>query len=64
MKPVIARNTLNKKDYAQMQGILLHMSEDGEGLELLKRLNLDGFALANEKQYRSVSLMMRHAGEP
>jgi len=62
--PLVASNTLNKKDYAQMQRILLHMSVDTEGIRVLKRLNLDGFSLVNDKQYRSVSLIMRHAGQP
>jgi len=62
--PLVSRNTLNKKDYYKMQGILLHMPDDTEGIKVLKRLNLDGFTPVNDKQYRSVSQIMRQAGQP
>ena len=62
--PLVARNTLDKKDYAQMQRTLLHMPDDTEGIRLLKRLNLDGFTLVNDRQYRNVGLIMPHAGLP
>ena len=61
--PIIARSTLSKSDFSQMQRALLTMSDDADGIVLLKRLNIDGFALADKKLYRSVFLMMRRVGE-
>ena len=61
--PLVARSSLNKKDYIRMQQVLLSMSTDSEGIELLKQLNLDGFALANKKHYHSVYLIMKDSGE-
>lgn len=61
--PIIARNTLNRRDYATMQRALLAMSDDPEGNKLLRRLNLSGFALTNDKLYHSVYLMMRRVGD-
>jgi len=61
--PIVAQRSVSAKDFANMQKALLGMSEDAEGIKLLKQLNLDGFALADEKNYRGVSLMLRRAGE-
>jgi len=57
--PIIARRTLKQRDFTRMQGVLLGMSADPAGISLLKRLNLDGFTTADEKRYRSVSVMMQ-----
>lgn len=61
--PIIARTSLNRHDTLAMQRVLLSMSDDTEGIKLLKRLNIDGFALADKKLYRSVYLMMQRGGE-
>lgn len=61
--PIIARNTLNKLGFTKMQRVLLDMSDDGDGIKLLARLNIDGFTLSDKKLYRSVQLMMQRVGD-
>ncbi len=61
--PIIARRSLNKRDFSSMQRALLAMSGDATGRELLKRLNLDGFVVADPTLYRSVSVMMQRSGD-
>lgn len=61
--PIIARRSLDKRDFARMQRALLAMSGDATGNKLLKLLNLDGFVVADAKLYRSVSVMMQRSGD-
>jgi phosphonate transport system substrate-binding protein len=61
--PVVARHTLNKNDFAQMQNALLNMSKNKEGIALLRRINLDGFTSADSRLYHGVYQMMKRAGE-
>lgn len=42
--PLVARASLSRDEFSQMQEALVAMRGDGEGRSLLKRLNLDGFA--------------------
>lgn len=63
LPPLVARNTLNKHDFLLMQNTLLNMSTDAQGSKLLARLNLTGFAKADDKLYRSVYLMMKREGK-
>jgi len=42
--PLVARANLGEKDFRAMQDVLLGMSQDAQGRQLLARLNLDGFA--------------------
>jgi len=42
--PLVARANLGEKDFRAMQNVLLGMSQDAQGRQLLARLNLDGFA--------------------
>lgn len=61
--PIVARRTLSQRDFGHMQQALLDMADDSAGRELLKRLNLNGFTLADDRLYRGVSLMMQRMGE-
>jgi len=42
--PLVARASIGEGDFRAMQEVLLGMSKDAQGRELLARLNLDGFA--------------------
>lgn len=42
--PLVARASMRQKDFRTMQDVLLGMSRDAQGSQLLARLNLDGFA--------------------
>ncbi|MDD2720493.1 MAG: PhnD/SsuA/transferrin family substrate-binding protein [Gallionella sp.] len=63
MPPLVARSTLNKQDFALMQKVLLNMSTDSEGIRLLERLKLNGFAKTSDRLYRNVFLMMKREGK-
>lgn len=61
--PIIARSTLNNRDFSRMQRALIGMSDDSEGSKLLKKLNLDGFVQSDRKLYRNVYQMMQRVGD-
>ena len=61
--PFIADRSVSNDDYRAMQRALLGMALDPEGAALLKRLNLDGFALGNDQLYDRVAAMVRALGE-
>ncbi len=42
--PLVARASMSERDFHAMQDVLLGMSQDVQGRQLLARLNLDGFA--------------------
>ena len=42
--PLVARASLGEKEFRAMQDVLLGMSQNAQGRQLLARLNLDGFA--------------------
>lgn len=42
--PLVARASMGDKDFHAMQDVLVGMSQDVQGRQLLARLNLDGFA--------------------
>jgi hypothetical protein len=45
-----------------MQGVLLRMSADVEGQELLTRMNLDGFMPGAQRLYRDIERMSKAVG--
>ncbi len=49
--PIVANHFVSKEDFADMQHTLLGMAHDPRGLELLKRIGLDGFIAGDEKVY-------------
>ncbi|MBU1690345.1 MAG: phosphate/phosphite/phosphonate ABC transporter substrate-binding protein [Gammaproteobacteria bacterium] len=57
--PVVARRSVSRADSAAMQQALLGMANDPEGAQLLKRLNLSGFAPGDAKLYDGIRKMMR-----
>ncbi|MFA6201773.1 MAG: PhnD/SsuA/transferrin family substrate-binding protein [Gallionella sp.] len=61
--PFIARNSLGRSDFNDMQRVLISMNQDPDGIKLLQRLNLDGFIVADRKLYQGVYKMMRRIGD-
>jgi len=62
--PMVAQRNVSAADFALMQGVLMDMQNNAQGLALLKRLNLDGFIKGSPKLYDGVAEMMRQFGEP
>jgi phosphonate transport system substrate-binding protein len=60
--PLVAGPHVRVADFAQMQGVLLRMSVDVEGQELLTRMNLDGFMPGDQRLYRDIERMSRTVG--
>jgi phosphonate transport system substrate-binding protein len=52
--PIVARNDLPEKDVLAMQSMLLGMNGSPSGLELLGRLNLDGFEAGNSTLFDAI----------
>ncbi len=61
--PLVASNSVSKEDYKAMQDALIGMAQDPKGVELLKRLNLDGFIPGDVKMYEQVVKMKQALGE-
>lgn len=61
--PFVAHRAVDKADFQAMRNLLLGMARDAEGLALLRRLNVDGFADAKNDLYDSVAAMMKAFGE-
>lgn len=52
--PFVADHSLPAKDFHSLQQALVAMADDALGRELLKKMNLDGFALPHPEIYRDV----------
>jgi phosphonate transport system substrate-binding protein len=52
--PLVARHTLDDRRYEAMLAVLVGMSDDPQGRELLKALNLDGFAPPDDRVFDSI----------
>lgn len=61
--PIVARRTLSPRDFTEMQQVLLEMSQDSAGIELLHLLNLDGFTPGDDASYLRTAQMMQRMGE-
>ncbi|HFQ15333.1 MAG TPA: ABC transporter substrate-binding protein [Rhodobacteraceae bacterium] len=63
--PPLVAHTANVNDnvFRKLQKILLGMSSDPEGQEILAKLGLDGFSIQKRELYNSVADMMRLFGE-
>lgn len=57
--PFVYGRTVAPADVAAMRDTLLSMAQDDEGLELLRRLRLDGFIMGNELLFDDIERMMR-----
>ncbi len=61
--PFVAHRSVQDEEFRVFQKVLIDMTTDPAGKSLLKRLNLDGFAVNDPKLYDSVAQMMRAFGE-
>lgn len=61
--PFVAHVSVRSGDFEAMQRMLLGMSGDVQGIELLRRFNLDGFTPGDVQLYEGVAQMMRAFGE-
>ena len=61
--PFVAHQSVNKESFLAMRTLLVGMSEDARGRELLTKLNIDGFTAGETRLYDSVAEMMRVFGE-
>lgn len=59
--PIVARKSLRARELLAMRDVLVNMAADAEGRELLRQLNLDGFAFApdSERLYDGIERMAR-----
>ena len=61
--PLVANHFVSKEDFNDMQRVLVGMAADPKGIELLKRLSLDGFIPGDEKIYEPMVKMRQALGE-
>ena len=61
--PLVANHFVSKEDYSNMQRVLVGMAADPKGIELLKRLGLDGFIPGDEKIYERMVKMRQLLSE-
>ncbi|OGT88203.1 MAG: ABC transporter substrate-binding protein [Gammaproteobacteria bacterium RIFOXYA12_FULL_61_12] len=61
--PFVAHHSVPEGDFKAMQGALLRMEQDPEGILLLQRLNLDGFTPGDPAVYNVITEMMNALGE-
>ncbi len=55
--PLVARRGVAAQDFAQMRSVLLGMSRDAGGKELLERLNIDAFDVRDEGIFDGIARM-------
>ena len=60
--PFVARQDLSVARFEVVQSVFTGMHRDEQGRELLARLNLDGFAVADATQYASIARIARETG--
>jgi len=61
--PLVAANKLSARDFDELRRVLVGMSADPAGAQLLKRLGLDGFVAGDAKWYADAARMMRVMGD-
>ena len=62
--PLVAQTkNVQESSFRQLQTILINMTNDPEGREILSTLGLDGFSIQKKSLYDSVAKMMRFSGE-
>ena len=61
--PFVAHRSVHEDEFRVFQKVLTEMTVDPAGKALLRRLNLDGFAVHDSTLYDSVAQMMRAFGE-
>jgi phosphonate transport system substrate-binding protein len=60
--PFVARRSVARTDFEQLQQVLLNMNQDDQGRALLKRLNLDGFIAGSDAIFAGIAANMRRLG--
>lgn len=60
--PFVARASLAHEEEQQVQRVLMDMSKDAEGRELLKMLNLTGFVAGEERLFSEIERMAKVFG--
>ena len=55
--PIVASRSASRPDVAALQNVLTQMASDKEGLALLDSLNLNGFAVSNQRLFDSIAEM-------
>ena len=63
MPPIVVSPELDKAEKRMLLKILLNMSEDSQGKEILNSLGMDGFVIPDATMYRSALLMMKQMTE-
>lgn len=61
--PLVANHFIGQADFNEMQSVLLGMAADAKGIELLKRLGLDGFIPGDQKIYERTVKIRQLLGE-
>lgn len=62
--PFVARASISDKEFRAMQMVLLNMSKDAEGIELLHKLNLDGFIAGDPHLFDGIADMVKATSLP
>lgn len=60
--PFVARWSITRSEFALMQRVLVEMSDNAEGANLLKKLNLDGFTPGDLRLFDGIARMMTMVG--
>ena len=62
--PIVASHFVSQEDFKTMRQVLVNMATDAAGIELLKRMGLDGFVPGDEEIYeRSIKMRQLLNGE-
>ena len=56
--PIVARRSLDRDTYVRFRDTLLSMSQDAQGRELLRELNLDGFLPPDEAPFGGIARVL------
>ena len=57
--PFVAHARISPETFQKMQRVLMAMSRDAEGSQLLKVLHLDGFVEGNDRLFDGIAVMAR-----
>ncbi|MEH6626157.1 MAG: PhnD/SsuA/transferrin family substrate-binding protein [Motiliproteus sp.] len=55
--PFVASNNVSEEDFYAIQNVLLQMNTDSKGIQLLQRLNLDGFSIQDRSLFDGIAAM-------
>ncbi|PKO61674.1 MAG: ABC transporter substrate-binding protein [Betaproteobacteria bacterium HGW-Betaproteobacteria-18] len=61
--PLVANAHVSPSDFNDLQRALIGMAADAKGLELLKRIGIDGFVPGNESNFERLTKMRQALGE-